>query len=283
MFGVEPDLLCEACADGVRRRMQVRFRPVLKDRKPIVTNAAIGIAAVLFIADKFVFKTGDWPGWWEALYLNLHAGPRIWDGHVWTLLGAAFFHGGFIHIFFNCWWILVLGRATESGFGHRTLIALIVGSAMVASGLEWIVNGPGVGLSGVVYALAFFLWAHHKSNPYAAAIMNRRTINFLSMWFVLCIVLTQTGTWNIANWAHGGGALWGWGVGLAMLHEKRKVLVPLAAAATVAIILATSVVTVGTQTDLRAADARQKAAGSDQRSRYMNYMSRRWQIERTKR
>jgi membrane associated rhomboid family serine protease len=155
-----------------------------------------------------------------------------------------------------------------------TLIALIVGSAMVASGLEWVVNGPGVGLSGVVYALAFFLFAHHKTNPYAAAIMNRRTINFLAMWFVLCIVLTMSGTWNIANWAHGGGALWGWGVGLAMLHKNRKVLVPLAAAATVAIILATSVVTVGRQTELKAADAKAKAAHVDQRTRYLNYLVR---------
>ena len=277
MFGVEPDLLCARCASGVRRRMHVRYRPIARERRPYVTIGAIAIAAVLFLLDTYAYPNpyllpGVWPSWWEALYLNTHAGPAIWDGHVWTLLGAAFYHGGLIHIFFNCWWLLELGRATENGFGHLTLLAVIVGGAMVATGLEWVVNGPGIGLSGVVYALAFFLWAHHKTNPHAAMIMNRRTINFLAMWFVVCIALTLQGTWNIANWAHGGGGLWGWGFGLAMLHRKRRVLVPLALAATLLIVFATTQVTFGHQTILKRDDKLLKDLGADQRARLQNWM-----------
>ncbi|MDJ0522284.1 MAG: rhomboid family intramembrane serine protease [Planctomycetota bacterium] len=287
MFGLEPDLLCSRCASGVRRRMHVRFRPIARDRKPRVTLAVIGIAVVIFVLDEFLFTWGQFvrgqsPAWWEAVFLNMHVGPRLWDGHVWTLLGACFFHGDWIHLLFNCWWIWELGRATENGFGHLTLIAVVIGGGMVASGLEWVINGPGIGLSGVVYALAFFLWAHHRTNPSAAAIMNRRTINFLTMWFFLCIVLTMTGTWRIANWAHGGGALWGWGFGLALLHAKRKQLVPAAAVATIVLVAAMTFVTFGKQTDLKAADARAKAAQADHHTRYLNYMVLRTMADRAK-
>lgn len=277
MFGAAPDLLCQRCRDGLSRRMNVRFRPLARERKPIVTYAMIGIAAGLYVLEHFVFASkmigpGIWPTWWETVYLNLHMGPRIWDGQVWPLLGSAFLHGGFIHIFFNAWWILSLGKATESGFGHRTLVLLVIGSALVSGGAEWMISGPGVGLSGVVYALAFFLWVHHKTNAFAAAIMNQRTINFLSMWFVLCIVMTMTGTWSIANWAHGMGALFGWLTGQATLRSNRRVLVPLAIVGTIAFTVCLVFIAFGVQRSLRAADREIKGAET-QMVRYVYYLN----------
>ena len=168
------------------------------------------------------------------------------------------------------WWILALGRATESGFGHLTLALLVVGSALTSGGAEWMINGPGVGLSGVVYALAFFLWVHHKTNPFAATIMNQRTINFLSMWFVLCIVMTLTGVWQIANWAHGVGGLFGWLLGQATLSSERRRLVPLAIAATIAFSACVALFAFGDQKILRAAD-REIRDTTTQRDRFINY------------
>jgi GlpG protein len=280
MFGVEPDLLCARCASRVRRRMQVHLRPRGPMRAPVVTAGIVGLAAVLFLLDHVVYpnptlRAGVGPAWWQTLYLNLQMGPRVWDGDVWTALGAAFLHGGWIHVIFDVWWIWELGRATEVGFGHVALILLVVGGAMVASGAEWLAGGSGIGLSGVVYALAFFLWVHHKTNAQAAAVMNRRTINILVVWFFLCIVLTAMGIWNIANWAHGGGALWGWAAGQALLHARRRILVPLMALATVAFVAALPFVTFGVQTRLRRLDAHMKAAGADERTRLVVWFNNR--------
>jgi membrane associated rhomboid family serine protease len=260
MFGVAPDLLCQSCRDGLSKRMHVRFRPASVYRRPLVTFAVVGLAAVIYLFDHWIFKRAPMggplgPEWWRSLWESGHAGEAIWAGHVHSLLTCAFFHGFFLHIFFNAWWVLALGRAVESGFGHWQMLVLVVGGAVAASAAEWIAQGSGEGLSGVVYALAFFLYVHRKTNPAAAMVMNQRTINYLLMWFVLCIVLTQMGSWNVANWAHGGGALWGWAAGHASLHAKRRLWVPLLGVATVLLVVMSVYVAFGTVRLVRGSQA----------------------------
>jgi membrane associated rhomboid family serine protease len=265
MFGVEPDLRCPRCASGVRRRMQVRVRPRVEDRAPTVTKIVLGIAALFFVLGDFVYANPlTRPDWFVQLLVATRPSQLIWSGEVWTLLGSAFWHIGFLHILFNAWWIWDLGRAVESGFGRWALVLLVAGGAMVASGVEWMVRGPGVGLSGVVYALALFLFVHRRSNPFAAQVMNRRTLNFLLMWFVLCIVLTESGTWNVGNWAHGAGAAWGYLAGEAVRHRLRRLWVPVAIVLTVALIAATPYVTFSRrQAAFRAWHLRGVAQGHD--------------------
>ena len=266
MFGLEPDLLCPNCAHGVRQRMQIRIRKQVVDRAPVVTIGILGIAVGLFALDlmfplvKYV-DADVWPAWFRSLWVAIHPGPWLWDGEVWRLLTCALLHGGWVHMIFNGIWTWQLGRAVESGFGRTTLLLLFIGSAMFASGLEAIVNAWGVGLSGAIYAIAFFLFVHHRTNAHAARIMNRRTINLLTMWFFLCIALTMSGTWNIANWAHGGGAVWGFAVGHATLHAKRRLLIPLAAVLTIAFVAAVPFVTFGDQTLARQRDQLVKSQG----------------------
>jgi membrane associated rhomboid family serine protease len=256
MFGLEPDLLCPDCAHGVRKRMQVRVKRRVPDRRPVVTLTILALAGLFFLFSDVFFQYpanfANWPDWYVDLRLLTQTSPLVWQGEVWGLVGAAFWHIDVIHILFNGWWIWDLGRATENGFGRWSLVLLVLGSAAVASAAEWMLNGMGVGLSGVVYALALFLWVHHRTNPAAAAVMNRRTLNFLAMWFVLCIVLTATGTWRIGNWAHGAGAVWGFLAGHAALHARRRLLVPALAAFTITIMALAPHVAFGEQAALRA-------------------------------
>ena len=43
-------------------------------------------------------------------------------GHVWQLLTYQFMHGGFWHIFLNCWAIFVFGRAVETALGKGRML-----------------------------------------------------------------------------------------------------------------------------------------------------------------
>lgn len=45
-------------------------------------------------------------------------------GHVWQLLTYQFMHGGFWHIFLNCWAIFVFGRVIEATMGKRRMLTL---------------------------------------------------------------------------------------------------------------------------------------------------------------
>ncbi len=272
MFGIEPDLQCTNCAHGIRERMQVRVRTSIRDRKPIVTFTVILIAAVFFFIEEFLVGRNDAvTKWFLQLGFYLHEGPRIWDGEVWPLLASAFFHGGWMHIIFNCWWIWDLGRAIEWGFGPWQMVLLVVGSAMISGGAQWVAAGPGVGLSGVVYAVAGFLFVHRKTNPIAAVVLNERTAKFLAAWLVICVVLTELHVFNIGNWAHGAGAAWGLAAGWVTLHRRRKLFVPLFAALTIALVALTPLLSFGVQAEGHAQDRKLKEEGASDVTRWNRY------------
>ena len=172
-----------------------------------------------------------------ARNLDLAAQPLGSDGqhrHRPGLAAAesALLHGGWLHIIFNSIWIWALGRAVESTRRSLFFGLVFVGSAVFSSTLQWyfvarpvyafsatevLWAGGGVGLSGVLYALAGFLWMRRRVDAVAASVMNPYTARMLGMWFVICILIPSL---NVANWAHGGGLAWGLAAGWASTQQK---------------------------------------------------------------
>jgi GlpG protein len=189
------------------------------------------------------------PPAWVWLWVS---SDGIWDGEVWRLVTTAFFHGGTFHFLFNAWWCWDLGRGVEDGWGHGTTFALYVVGAGFASAVEWMAAGGGVGLSGVVYAMAGFLWAQRDRHPTAAALMSPQRAQILMLWFLACVVLTLLGVWRVGNWAHGAGAAWGWMLGAAYGHRRRRPLVAAVLALGVAAIALAPFVAFGPQAERRA-------------------------------
>jgi membrane associated rhomboid family serine protease len=82
-----------------------------------------------------------------------------------TPFTATLVHGGFFHLFFNMFMLLVCGVAVERVLGPGALVALYLVSAVVAALAQWTVDPAGVapviGASGAVsgvlgaYALSF--------------------------------------------------------------------------------------------------------------------------------
>jgi membrane associated rhomboid family serine protease len=246
MFGLEPDVLCGPCADGVRTRYNRALARRDRTRQPVVTALVIAVAAALFVVEHLVRPQ---PGWVH----DLQAGWLIWSGHVWLLVTTAFLHGGWIHALFNLYCMWILGGGIELEWGPLAWAGLVLGGAAVASAAEWAINGPGVGLSGVVYAAAGFLFAQTRHNPVAAALMGPRNTMTLIVWFFVCIILTNQAGWRVGNWAHGAGAVWGLAAGYATASPRRKILVPAVALLTIAIVAAAPFVAFGEQAERRAA------------------------------
>ncbi len=247
MFGVEPELLCEACADGVRTRMNVRGRPATPDHKPRATALCLALAAILYVCAHVLWRPdpgGVRPDWLEALYPSWD----IWLGAVWKFLSAMFLHVGLLHLLMNASALYYWGRAIEQTWGTPTLLALLLGTGMAAGAVEWIASGSGVGLSGGLLGLAGFLIARRKDHPTARVVMPDSTMRFVFIWVVGCIVATELGIFAIANWAHGAGLATGFLIGLASKHPKRKRLVPLAGLLCVALVVASVYVAFGETT-----------------------------------
>ena len=81
MFGLEPDLQCPDCAQQIRVRTFVRFRPLGKEYKPVVTVASLLICVLLFLAFQQIKNSGAerFPAWYAALLQN----GFIWSGELW--------------------------------------------------------------------------------------------------------------------------------------------------------------------------------------------------------
>ena len=130
----------------------------------------------------------------------------------WRLITPMFLHFGWLHIFFNMWWLKDLGTAIERVFSARYLLTLVLVVAVFSHILEYMMSGGRIfgGMSGVVYALFAFIWIRGRLDPSFPYRMPQQLVTFMLIW----LGLGFTG-WvgPIANWVHSGGlivgAVWG--------------------------------------------------------------------------
>ncbi len=222
MFGLEPDLLCDRCAQRVRERLRPsapgRLANVFAGGPTPVTAILLGAAIALFAIQNLENPVPRWLG----LLLPYGRTGDIATGQAWRLVSSALLHGGFLHILFDGMWFWALGRAVEGTRGSGAFLWIFVASATFSSAAQWYaLPGGGIGLSGVLYALAGYLWMRRRVDAVAASAMNPSTARMLGAWLVICFVLPM----NIGNWAHTGGLAWGLGAGW-LSHQRPAVRWP---------------------------------------------------------
>ena len=179
---------------------------------PWITYAVIAICGVIFALglDK------------ESLFyirfsrILVPRGAAIWKGAYWGLLTSALVHGAFWHILFNMWWLKDFGALLEPTMGRVKYLLFIIAAAIVSSGAELAhTNDTGIGFSGVVYAMFGYALAARHIMPLYQQLVTKQTIVWLLGWLVLCIILTVTGVWNVANGSHIAGFFFGYCIGNA--------------------------------------------------------------------
>jgi rhomboid protease GluP len=148
----------------------------------------------------------------ESLFLFGASGavPVIGYGRWWTLLSAAWLHGGLLHIAFNMMWVRDLGAATTHLYGgSRTVIiytiSAIVGfSASTLAGaipfLPGFLRGAGftVGASAPVFGLLGALIYYGRRS--GSSLIGDQAKRWALILFVFGFVFP-----GIDNWAHLGG------------------------------------------------------------------------------
>ena len=180
-------------------------------RHPITTILCVGAIAA-FIAD----ATG------RSMDHLILSQPVAFE-QPWRFFTTIFPHGYLLHIFFNLSFTWPIGKAVEERLGTPAMLILTVLSAVVASGAQLALSGTGgIGLSGVLYAFAFFAYARGRFDPRFSGVVDRGTRDLLIAWFFLCILLTRLDVMDIANGAHGGGAVIGFALGM-----RRQWLAPM--------------------------------------------------------
>lgn len=197
--------------DGrAKRRRHERGAFEMADvRRRFVGAPVSGATAIVAIAATLAYWSDDAR---EAMATWVAGeSSEVWAGRVWPLVTSALLHGDIIHLVFNVYWVWVLYSEMERLTTPARAALFGLGAAAFSAAAELIATDHmGIGLSGVGYAVFGFGWARSSRDPRYARLIPQETLNLWLGWGVLCVVLTMSGTWNVANYAHGGGLFFGW-------------------------------------------------------------------------
>ena len=160
--------------------------------------------------------------------------PKSQYFHWWQFVTHMFMHGGFWHIFFNMYTLLMFGIVLERALGtKRFLIFYFVtglGAAALHTGVEWIqdqvfiangahiahqilMNTPTLGASGAIYGV---LIGYAMCYPNSRLTLLFPPVTLTAKWFVIIFAIIELGTGvsgiqdGVAHFAHLGGMLFGW-------------------------------------------------------------------------
>ena len=146
-----------------------------------------------------------------ALYLMGMTGGLAWEcGHYWTLLTATFLHGGMLHIFFNLYWLRILGPATTSVIGPAwfTVIYLLTGVGGFL--LSNIYSGvPTIGASCSVFGLmgVLVVYGRRRGGSFGEN-LSRQVLSWAIIGFLISFMIP-----NVNNAGHIGGFVTGMALG----------------------------------------------------------------------
>lgn len=153
---------------------------------------------------------------------------------LWQILTHMFMHGGFWHIFFNMYSLLMFGSILERSLGPKKFLIFYfvtgLGAVALHTGVEWmqarvfIANGavnayqallmtPTLGASGAIYGV---LIGFAMLYPQAQLMLIFPPIPVKAKWLVIIFAAIELFSGingiqdGVAHFAHLGGMLFGW-------------------------------------------------------------------------
>jgi membrane associated rhomboid family serine protease len=129
-------------------------------RVPPVTFAIIAINLVIFLYEVWLGTQSPWRqrAFVSKFALSLEG---LQHGAYWKLLTFQFLHGGWLHLFLNCWSIYIFGSALEMALGWARYTRLYLLGGVAGGALQMLAallsdarfGGSVVGASAGVFAL----------------------------------------------------------------------------------------------------------------------------------
>ncbi|KOS63348.1 rhomboid family intramembrane serine protease [Lysinibacillus agricola] len=173
----------------------------------IAINLILYVLTILPGIGKYVWNYG------------VQANFLIQTGEWWRILSAMFLHDGFLHVFFNMFSLYLFGPELEKIAGKARFITIYLVSGIVGNMATYLLYDSGyvsLGASGAVFGIfgAFGALVYY----------TRRTMPMLRKLILPIIVISVIMTFlqpNVNVYAHLGGLVAGFILGLVYLHPKR--------------------------------------------------------------
>ena len=209
---------------------------------PEPTTALLCIICILVTLANSTTRPED-PGPWAHLgHFTDPDTQAVLRGHYSLLFTSMFLHENFTrglgvtHLFFDVYWLYLLGNTIEKSIGPVWYMLFVAAAALVGSCVEIVWSDQvGIGASGVVYALFGLMWAGRFRYDEWRDIANPYNMRMMLAWGVFCVVTTYTHLMSIANGAHFGGLAFGLCVGFLCFARTRRWLWTLPLCAIVAL------------------------------------------------
>jgi membrane associated rhomboid family serine protease len=202
-----------------------------------------------------ILRAGHYPATAGTMILALAASIAAWrqvdlspllqdataaHGQLWRLITSALLHANPIHLALNLAFLWTFGTPIEQRFGPAKTFALFGFLALGSGAAEYALFDGGCGLSGIGYGLFALLWVLGRRDPqnYGDDLPGPAVSATLVGGFFLCIGLTFSGVFPVANVAHAAGAALGAVLGFSMtvMHLHRNHAQALVATVTVAFV-----------------------------------------------
>jgi membrane associated rhomboid family serine protease len=153
---------------------------------------------------------------------------QMWRGEVWRPFTTTLLHGGLLHLLMNMSVWFAFAPALENRFGSYRFLGMVLLLAYTSTLAQYCVGNytadiqaqAMVGLSGVLFGLVGFMYVGYRKDSALAMVFGPQTIQFVSIWFVLCIIGTLAGWLRIGNTAHAAGFIYGYLYGQAVYAKE---------------------------------------------------------------
>ena len=206
---------------------------------PTATYVLIAINVLAAVGSGALFgRGGRTTAFLDLALIGDGLGPEgplgVAQAEYWRLITGGFLHSGLLHLFFNMWILLFLGRELEPALGRARFLALYFTSLLAGSAGALLLQPRAltVGASGAVFGLmgaAFILYRARGIDPMQAGIGPMILLN-LGITFLIP---------NIPIGGHLGGLVGGGLAALAMERlagRSRSVWVPVAACVSIGVV-----------------------------------------------
>lgn len=173
---------------------------------------------------------------WQNREYYLLASPfsSILKGEVWRVFTPTILHANLLHLLFNMLWLWMIGKMMEMNSRPFAYIGFILLAAAITNTLQYLMSGPFfMGFSGVIAAMAGYIWVRKKRAPWEPYLIDRGTLIFLWAFifgmlalqiivFFLQILHIVSFQLPIANTAHVSGALLGMLLARTNVFQKKR-------------------------------------------------------------
>ncbi len=149
---------------------------------------------------------------------------EVLRGNFWLLVTASFFHINLLHFLLNMYSLFKMGKVIEHFYGGKKLFTTYIfgaiGASLFSTIMAVVLRAPvlSLGASGSIFALVGLLFGGSMKKYRYGNSLPFRPLDILPVIVLPFLVGFLPGL-NINNWAHAGGLIAGFLLGLVFNHS----------------------------------------------------------------